>query len=321
MHDFKPVRKKSSRLSSKSRSRRATSNPKKSVKKAKKTSPFAIFVVRLILFLFGGALLLSLSSYLFSYFFPLKSAKTIFIVTETEQVAPRAYLVRFVPSEQNMTLIELDANTSVDVLGGYGRYKLYAVYPLLKIEKKSASFIRSALSFALETLVDDVLVVSESDSIETKEDLERILFEASNKSFPKLFRTHTLFSLYSFSREADFEKEAMMPDGFSSRSKLALQAETPESCPVAIVNTTQTRGLAGKIAAIFANSGINVIRVDSDSQNRDNSQVYFDETIPDCVNLVQTISPVVFDSSVESNREIAERYRAGIVVLLGEDFQ
>lgn len=323
MRDYKPARKKKSRSVSKSRS--ASSSSKKrptNQPKNKKKIVFPKFLKNFIVVILSLFLLLIAISLSLSYFFPLKSAKTIFLARNTNSQDQKVYLLRLVPSERSATLIELDSDKKVEVLGGYGEYKLQALYPLLKLEKKKDSFIRSALSLSLETIVDEVVVIPDNSilHIEDQKNLEKVLLDASYTKFINFTQFYKLFSYYSFVREASYDNQVPQDGEFSRGTKLVLKAETPESCPVAILNTTETRGLAGKIGEVFSNSGINVIRVDSDTERVEKSQIYFDDTIKGCIDLVDKTSQIIPNSLIEANMEISQRYRAGIVVLLGQDF-
>ncbi len=126
-----------------------------------------------------------------------------------------------------------------------------------------------------------------------------------------------LVSIFFTLRQAQFEFKAANP-GEISLSELRDQQA---ACAVAVLNTTQISGLAGKLSRVIENSGYRVIRVDSADYQVKQSTVVFKQNNQVCSDLYQQLKPLFtkLDAHQSQPSELFNRYRADLVILLGKE--
>lgn len=328
MQDYKPARKKPRTAKNSRRKSGGSSSTKRnfvSIKKRsgerKKPNKFVKLFFSLFLLALGLGLLFLISGMVLAHLFPVKTSKTIFLTSEAKNESAKNYLLNFDTKTNKTTLISLDSTNLKEVLGGYGDYKLGSIYSLLKIDNRDDEYINASLSLAVEAIVDEFIVADLKKDLMGKGDLEKILL---NSAFEKAWNPNyfiSTFSYYAFVKNSNFEALENKGNELSMQEKNVLQKSRGEVCPVAVLNTTTTQGLASKINQILINDGINVIRVDSDSSlNFEKTKIYADRSMQSCNQLLNRIRNIIPSHEIEENVEKTNQYRAGIVVLLGKDF-
>ena len=105
------------------------------------------------------------------------------------------------------------------------------------------------------------------------------------------------------------------------QKKLAQRSSSKvnESCTVAIVNATARAGLAGDLAMILENSGVEVVRVTNNSWGNAETNLYLDDldSCPLVKNRVQSFSPVNLKQVVDTSK--TSQYRASLVLFIGDE--
>lgn len=94
---------------------------------------------------------------------------------------------------------------------------------------------------------------------------------------------------------------------------------TAQACPIAVVNTTTTQGLAQSYSNLLEKSGAFIIRVTSESALKDKSILYSTENKA-CDGLIRGIQEF-FPHRLEIVQDTAktQEYRSGLVLFLGKD--
>jgi len=218
-------------------------------------------------------------------------------------------------------------NTEVEIeLGDYGPYRLQAVYPLLvSLEKKPLNLIRSTYSFSLGRVIDEVWAVDRQlTNWDSKSDFRSVFFSKEIWSFPSsLTQKSAWLSLISDPRtEVDF-------NDLESKYPLSKKIENTDSllflCSIALVNTTAVDGLAGQIETVLSGGGFSVIRTANDDQVLSTTEMILssDEgSQKNCLKVerkIERLLPGTVEKKVDD--EITRRYRADLVVKLGEDMK
>jgi hypothetical protein len=102
---------------------------------------------------------------------------------------------------------------------------------------------------------------------------------------------------------------------------LPVTAVLPSNCPIAIINTTDISGLAATTSYILEKSGARVIRVDSNGQQLEQTRLVVDNNNLQCQPVVAALTNQVLlgkiDQGTEEDQQLLNRYRADIVLLLG----
>lgn len=257
------------------------------------------------------------------HFLTFKTDYNLLFTNDTldDQVNP-LILLHFLPSEQRAVVVNLDPSIEVELIGGYGFYKLRAVAPLLKLENKDSHFVTASYSFALDRLVDSVIMTSGNDH------------QVVSRRNVKLLIWQTFFRrLHSKAELVDLMKSYFFLQSLSAESVDVIQASDLDklnqitiggspNCSLAVINTTKSQGLATRVAQVIENSGGTVVRLTDSNQPLSNSSIYYSEKNLDCLAMTKRLK-VLFPSSLEvevsaGERELSE-YRADLVIFLGQD--
>jgi len=236
-----------------------------------------------------------------------------------------AYLLEADFSSLVISVQPLDTEVEIE-LGDYGSYRLQAVYPLLvSLEKKPLNLIRSTYSFSLGRVIDEVWAVDKQlSNWDSKSDFRSVFFSKTIWSFPSsLTQKAAWLSLISDPRtEIDF-------NDLESEYPLNKKIENTDSslflCSIALINTTAVDGLAGQIETVLSGGGFSVIRTANDDQVLSTTEMIIssdEESQKNCSKVekkIEGLLPGAVENRIDD--EITRRYRADLVVKLGEDMK
>ena len=131
--------------------------------------------------------------------------------------------------------------------------------------------------------------------------------------------------LYCFAKNNDIQLEPLVE---LTALKLWQDNQADNQCATAVLNTTKISGLASQVAQLAENAGLKVVRIDNPATESDEfgqrTVVLLNEARPECV-AQQTVlakflgEQIKLQTRAESDDYWFERYRADMVILLGED--
>lgn len=279
---------------------------------------FLMGVVTIVIFKFG--------SYYLADLIPLESSQNVLLVSgNLEEESKQLILARFSPRNNEVTVFELDENLEVELIGGYGRYKLGSVYPLLKLEGKDQHYIGASFSLALGMMIDQVVSIDSEDSLTAGDGFSQAISPFVFKQRLSYQQRLDLLRLMLFTKKAEAKWDEPLTDLKDLPARLArynLESEQNlKTCSVTVVNTTNISGLATRVAELLETDGLLVVRITSIMNQLDKSQVVYDSTLPECAQVAEQVVQIIPSYSQKyASQEIATKYRAGTVVLLGSDF-
>lgn len=232
---------------------------------------------------------------------------------------------QFNENAEKSKVFAIDGTVEVAVPNGYGTYALESLYPLLTMDNQEEETVRSIMSRALTVPVDE-LVVGEPILAEgfTKESAQASVLSALRtdpiKNVQEYLALLRMYFLISSQSDIPFFSTAEVTDLTDSAALVLADGE--ETCAVAVVNTTKTPKLAATTAALLEKNGVYVIREDSIPNTLEATSILEKSSgaTDSCAGLaskLQSFFPATTTKSLQ-NAE-TQRYRADIVILLGED--
>ncbi len=246
----------------------------------------------------------------------------LLIPSSQEQTAEVLILAHFDPDQEKHALYLIDGRETVNPIGDYGELPLQDIYRTLKLDKKADQFILATFNHALGIVVDKVLTI---DSL-TPETINRgetfsVFYQAARQD-PKLAQDY--LKLYFLTSQLSTDLTIL---NLTELSKVlsayqTLGATTAHNCPVAVINTTNTKDLAGNVSNIIEENGALVVRVTNNSSKFTTSSLYVGaESAETCQPLTELITGL-FPSKIQqipANKILTDRYRAQLILFLGED--
>jgi len=216
------------------------------------------------------------------------------------------------PKEHKADLVFFNPELESEVIGGYGNYQLKSLWPLLNIDHKDAYFLSTASTYFLQNLVDEIIPTQHVP--QNFSNLQKF-FRGNIFKQPLLYRFLTSLS----SQEVSTYQVNTLEDWQKIQDKLHyLQADT--QCSIAVVNTTTIPGLGNNAANIIEKSGYPVIRVTTIPQESSNSALLVANSLSVCsevANHLRSLVPFLITPSNQS--DLMEKYRANIILILGND--
>lgn len=282
-----------------------------------------------------GAAVTIISFTVLTFVFPLKESRTLVITGKDANYQGSVFLAHFDPAQSKITMIKLDGEQEVSLLANYGQYRLQAVYPFLQLERRPSSFIAANFGLVTKTLIDGVVAVSEPPAISSQDDLAQTLWLAFKQKLGVGIRgqgergqlsLRELLAYYRFAKDpaVTWQWGGFLP-GSNQLPDYSFISFSAQTCPVAVVNTTHTQGLAKLVADVLENSDLSVVRTTNESPALETSQILYDPNLPDCAEVATQAQKILPNqartSLLKADPELASRYRAGAVVLVGEDLE
>lgn len=272
-----------------------------------------------------GLLLLGIVSIIralpWSDFFSRHGTETVLFFTEKVDQAGAA-VIRFHFDSARIDVYPLPSELPVEVMGGYGMYRFQAMYPLLAMEGKDLEYVRSTFSLSVGVLLDEIWRANQS------------LLDISDGSRLRSFLSQHFWQnsyiplsqkLAWLSLAMDKRTEVRVYPPLATLPAPEFQAlqffEQEPLCTIALVNTTTTTGLAGRIDQLLAGQNFRVVRTVSDTTPVEKTVAITAEQMPaDCPDIlrkIQRLVPEGMDHRLDTQETV--QYRADIVIKLGSD--
>ncbi|MCA9369334.1 MAG: LytR C-terminal domain-containing protein [Pseudomonadales bacterium] len=251
-------------------------------------------------------------------------------------------LAHFGNDQRDSRVFVIKGEERVEVPNGYGEYAIGVVPALLSVDNQSDETIRSVMSRILGVPVDELVVTDPIVLDEAQEDSDAEIensvsfFFASNiasvlrtlsrenviKNPSKavmLLRVSYLASTQTSQRvELSSYQET---SAFLSGEKMMDLSPAEQKCSIAVINSTESTGLAHETAQMLESNGAYIVREDSISNVSEATHIEIgDQPRAECENLARKLK-AFFPESLETGvqTEDSKRYRADIVLLLGLD--
>ncbi len=220
----------------------------------------------------------------------------------------------------------VDGQLVVDLIGGYGEYKLGSIWPLLDLDGKDANFQRAVFSFVFEQPVKTVVPLNDL-SVDTaqKWSLVKQLLVVSKSSifdFDQLSQLgQAIFILRHHSTIEVTEYQHI--DELTSDLKLqnSVLENSSDECAIAVMNTTDAVGLANRYRQLIETNGGYVVRADDAPKSLEKTIVVIDQQKGEQCNLTARLLTQLFPFEIEVVRaaDVYTTYRTPMAILLGED--
>ncbi len=179
-----------------------------------------------------------------------------------------------------------------------------------------------ALSLVTDVVVESATELPHTDTTFTTNSSSRWKYYWQNLQQYSVSDWRRILLLHiALNKQRTVHTDAQLPDirTFLERNPV-VNRDTAYACPVAVVNTTQTSGLAKKVSELLERSGVVVVRIDDTQDNRADSSISTKgDTLDSCQAVVQKLS--VFAEDIAENTELNTQYRSELVLLLGENVQ
>lgn len=292
---------------------------------------FCVFIVALIVATF---ILFQMSTW------DGKSAVSFLVVfsEDSEESLQRSLaIVTLQPEDHSLDVIEVPDTLKIDTIYGYGQYSSSALYGLMKLEKHNMSFLTQTMAFQFGIPVEHVVMSNEKKQ-EVNIDLlansfwNQMLFKEVS-TFSYLDRVKAWWYL-THVRKDKMTSIDMLSSGLIHGDELDIvkcdqiisqvfpdPKIREEQISVAIVNTTDEAKLGTRLGRIFFNMGINVVRVTDSKDTYEKTRIvysYNDHKNFLATKIIQNIF-VISKDNVFKDSQVAEEYRADLVLLVGED--
>jgi hypothetical protein len=218
----------------------------------------------------------------------------------------------------------LDDSLVVDVPGGYGEYKLGAIWTLLDIDDRDDEYLRAVYGLILGQPVERVIPVVGDEEIGWP--LLRRLTSAliKDSSYSNFDRWLVLKSILVLRQDLPTQvtkvhhiDELMSAIAFNP----PLFSSLADECGLAIMNATDLAGLASKYSQTLEKNGAYVVRVDDAGSLYEKSFVILDAKHKDkCLPVGQLVSQLLpFEVEISRANDVYQTYRTPVALILGQD--
>lgn len=253
------------------------------------------------------------------------SDKNIVIVSDKLDVQSNyIYFAHISENIEENNIFSIPSQQEVEVPKGYGSYALQSVFQLLKIDKKDDHFIRATYSELLNTSVDEVIPITEQFTQTNESELSQFFLQNALHNLVTL-KWHKVYEpLYLHYKLKNVAVEMLESPGELKKyleQMYTVSGDTYQYCSVAVINASETNGLARKKANEIENTGALVVRIDDAQEKQEKTTIYYGQEPVDCKILAEKIAnifykkPEIFEISKLEN---AQQYRAKVVIIVGE---
>jgi hypothetical protein len=243
----------------------------------------------------------------------------LFVPAAVSEAQGEVWVITVAADISNSKIITIPANTTVDVSGGYGTYRLSAVYPLLQLERKDPHFIRASYSNSLGVLTDVVIPLQSYDRKSSQ--MRRLVLQSvwrwvwSGDRDALIFLKTWLF----LKQEPELHSVASVPELQQRVAQFESNRPLVQECPVGILNGSETAGAAGNLGRLLEAGKIVTIRVGTFPQEVVETKIYHDGRVACSTVLERTASALLTSPKVILDTQMTTQYRSAIVVVLGKD--
>jgi len=219
----------------------------------------------------------------------------------------------------------VDGTLAIDVPGGYGQYQLGAIWPLLNIDTKDATYQRAVFSFVLHQPIEQVIPIqTQSDLIGWPllvQVLKVLITNPNYSGFDRWLLLKTCLIMRS-----DLPSQVIQVHHYDELIA-TLRFDPPaftalaDECGIAIMNATELGGLASQYGQILESNGAYVVRIDDAGQALDKSFIILDSKHQDvCLPVGRMLSQLLpFEIEITRASDVYQTYRTPVAVLLGQD--
>lgn len=292
----------------------------------KPPNPVVSFMQRLLGWVVAGAVLAvcvvaALGAAVVTVATPQNSQNIVIVNKTIEAEKGSIMLASLDPQESRAQFVTFDSQLKTEVVGGYGRYELRSIYPLLMLDEKPAAEIRATLTFSLDRAVDTIWSLESVPQVTTKDQAKQLLLALAWGSQPSSLGLIDRVWLGWFAWRLEVSR--VLLDTVKTEKELAsadfLSLAFKPECTIAVINTTSISGVAGRVTKIFENSGGRVVRVADTPATLETSRVAI-STDSNCLEVAEKVQQVVPTAiAIERSEQITAENRAEVVILLGKD--
>lgn len=307
-------------------------NAKKMAIRQKKTAKWLERGASLATFLLVGFFLLAvligiyallMNSFLPQYF-SLEQEKNILLVDSSiNERAQNLYLVQLDPIADRVTVWSLPGDLEVELIGQYKKYPLASVGPLVYRYSEDLQEVKAAYNFALGLVLDEFYFLPGGDDLTTRLQIQELMGDLLADHWQRTSQLdHELMVNYFAVRSArSFTLTQVTSLDQIRQNNAAVGREDLRNCQLRIYNAAAANGLARRVSDLLTSYGVSVIKLETAQENVAKSTIYYDESISDCVNLVQLLQENLPKGveAVSDGGEVARAGRAGAVLYLGEE--
>ena len=284
----------------------------------------------------------------FADMFMVKQPTTLVLVDPQPGSQVGLWILQFQPDAKKILWVNISPETQTELFSGYGQYSVAAVYPLLKIDNKSSSYIQASLGAITGRLISRVVIWPEiklwqdqvratlmTQSSQSDKKLGNLAIEAVKEiveiSWRQIWQDDLSYevrikaiedfkislSWYWFTQQARFKWQF----GAQLSDLISVAPPAAADCPVAVINATQSQGLAKQIGTLLTATGFEVIRISAEVATIEDSALWLDPNQADkCGGVAKIVAgsiPTI--PAVKLDAEKTSRYRAPIVLVVGLD--
>lgn len=232
-------------------------------------------------------------------------------------------IVHFGSELKRSSAFLVDGEQKVNLPGKYGEYKLNAVYPLLQMEQKDERYLIGSMNRVTGVFLSEVVNTSEALDVDRAHDASELHQLFWDRLMNGRVELPLLGAWYVLKNEALVTKTDSVKDVAKMLEKeMGGTFGARDECSIAILNSTNIPGLAGRLSDIVEGNGGVVIRLGQYSETLENSQILYDPTRAECsvaLEQIKTLSPVPFE--IQEDTTVLNAFRAPIVAIIGENFE
>ncbi len=275
------------------------------------------------LFFLGYLVFVLLMKFFLPSFFSLDNEeKNLLLIGGTpEDKAAVIYILRLSSTDDSVKVFLLDSQALVPVSGGYGNYPLGNIAPLLQLEANQNQTLVAVYNFALKQAIDEVYFVPDLQIPESEKQVKADFWRLIKKELALTTQARAeLWRIFFFLQKENSFLKNNLKISDQGVEGIGLAKEKNTQCPVVLINTTKINGLASKVSRMAEMNGAVVINLESNEENLLDSEIYYDQNEPACVELINVlqnsltkVGKIVPDSGV-----LGAQNRAKAVIKLGQ---
>lgn len=257
-------------------------------------------------------------------------------------------LITLKGEEQSVAVLPLPESLSLEVVGGYGKYRAGAVEGLRLLEKKSPDMLLQSIQFQFGIPVTDILwtdPLKQTTSREKREWIEEMAWQGASLRGRSTLGLVDRIKLYWYIRNIpqqkftflNLESAGIFLRGGAGESGLELDVSAfdavaadvfrelalrQEMKTVAVVNASQETKVAAKIGRALGNMGMDVISVTTLPDARETTEVIVADGRSSESKTAEAIRRLFQLSSDRQRTNLGEamQFRADVVLIVGKDW-
>ncbi len=244
----------------------------------------------------------------------------IFIQSDRAESVRSIYLVSFQPLENEISFQSLSLDLEAELyLNQESQTKTLSTWWQSYLQDLDSRRQTAIFGWLINHKVDRVVNVPEEVSLEASSDLTSVLRHMFLSQRTEWDQRKELLSLYAYAKDAEFIEQ----EGVEQVLNIKLPIIDEGRCSLALINTTQISGLAGRMGHIAEQMGVRVIRIGSNDLDLDRTKLVVKD-LNKCEIVLDSMQQVLLSQAerVEDQAQMTQllsRFRADFVVLLGKD--